>query len=152
VDRKLDIIKKLVQLSSLQKQAAIVESEVHMNRLTSTITQLIDIEKNITDNLSNQELLVALTNQLKSLVINTTIELQFYDRLKQKLQHADSPLTEWTELGKIKNPNDEEFINDYSTEEERYLYQQFMESGDIEKTLQSIESFQANKSLDDELF
>lgn len=148
----LETIKKLTQLSALQQQAAILESEANMNRLAQAFTSLIEIEKSITENINNHEMLVALTQQLKSLIVNTTMELQFFDRLKQKLQHANEPLTAWTEHGLIPNPHGEEFIQNYSTEEERFLYKNFIANGDVHQTLIAFQSFNNTEQVDDELF
>ncbi|HFB65622.1 MAG TPA: hypothetical protein ENJ60_08800 [Aeromonadales bacterium] len=149
---QLAILKKLSQLNCLQTKAAILDSELHMDRLSQAFTDLISLEEAITQNLDNQHMLADLTQSLRKVISQTTIELQFFDRLKQKLEHACKPMSQWANQGKLLDPESEEFSNQYSTPEELTLYEEFIKCGDVEKALANFQSKNIVTSSEPELF
>ncbi len=150
--QQLAILKKLSQLNFLQTKAAILDSESHMDRLSRAFTDLITLEEAITGNLDNQPKLADLTQSLRKVISQTTMELQFFDRLKQKLEHACNPLLQWANQGILLDPEAEEFSNQYSTLEELMLYKEFIQCGDPQTALANFQARQIEIRDEPELF
>ncbi len=149
---QLTIIKKLSQLNYLQTKAAILDSELHMDRLSLAFTDLISLEESMTENLDNKPMLEVLTQSLRKVISQTTIELQFFDRLKQKLEHAWFPLVQWVKEGELIDPHENTFSERYSTPEEILLYKAFIACGDIDQALAKFQDANLVINSDPELF
>ncbi len=151
-EASIEKIGGITQLSCLQIKAAIDSGESQFNRLSGHFTELVRVEQQISEKLKDGHSVSALMAELRALINVTTVEFQFFDRFKQKLEHAIEPLQNWSVNGIIVDLNDPEFIQNYSTQEEIDLYNALMKSGSIELALNQRPTMKTAEEGDVELF
>jgi len=122
-EQQLLHLKKITQIGFIQAEHTVEESEVQINHLTQYFTELVELELKLSQSLSQQDGHVEIINRLSQVTQSIIMEFQFFDCLKQKITHAVYPLKHWSEENIVLDPYSEKFVNLYSTEEERSLYQ-----------------------------
>ena len=125
-------VRKLLQLCFLQSKLAVDSSEDQVNLLSTHFMGLVELEQALCEKISAKQDINQEMAELSQLISSIIIEFQFFDRLKQQITHAVSPLQNWTEKGVLANPYDAKFIQQYSTKEERDIYNLVMKSNLIE--------------------
>ncbi len=150
--KELYQIKKLTLLGFLQAKAAVDDSETQINQLTDHFTQLFDIEQKLSENLILDSDNTLLMERLRYLIGSIVVEFQFFDRLKQKIEQSVEPLRQWSEDGIIVDPDSPDFVNRYSTKEERNLYHALQTQGSIEKALSYVALMEVDDDDDIEMF
>ena len=172
---KLISLLQVLDLSVGQIQVALQEGNQSVNHLTESFVTLVNDNQLIIDTAEhiqedNKPPTVG-TRAVKATISQTSKEIhdkihlsimafQFYDRLNQRLDHVVYGLNG---IRKILANNEniqlshedvnvliQEIRAQYSTEEERKLFDFFMEKGNIEQAMQAYQSAQAHHSTEDE--
>jgi Base plate wedge protein 53 len=99
---------KLLNLSAAQVDAILQESELSVNTLTDSFTEIVDSMQTITNHLlvfeasDKKDDALDVCSETKAKIQAAIIAFQFYDRMQQCLQHVTSNLRGLSKL--VENP------------------------------------------------
>lgn len=158
---------KILNLSAAQVDVILQDSELSVNTLTESFTYIIESMQTINNHLLSLE--VSDTNnqaldccsETRTKIQNAIISFQFFDRMRQCLQHVTSNLKGLSELVEspehLYNPNDwHEFQNQirsrYTMEAEKMMFDAILQGKSIDDAIAAKNANQLSQSDDIELF
>jgi hypothetical protein len=158
---------KLLTLSAAQVDVIMQESDLSVNALTESFTEIIESLHTINSHILsldasyNRDQALACSLETKAKVHTAIIAFQFYDRLQQCLQHVASNLRSLSAL--VENPehsyNPAEWQSllsrirsTYSMESEKIMFDAILQGKSIDDAVAAKEAYQYRQSNDIELF
>ena len=158
---------KLLTLSAAQVDVIMQESDLAVNTLTESFTDIVDSMQTIENHLitltssgKNGDAL-ACCSETKDKIQAAIIAFQFYDRMQQCLQHVTSNLRGLSKLvespERLYNPNEwRQFQNQirsrYTMESEKMMFDAIIQGKSVDEAIAAKEAFQQSQSDDIELF
>jgi hypothetical protein len=158
---------KLLNLSAAQVDDMLHESEDAVNTLTDSFTQIVDSMHMINDYLlsldatETREQALTRCSETNSKFQSVIIAFQFYDRLKQCLEHVTSNLAGLSKLvenpDRLYDPKEWQQFQDqirarYTMESEKTLFDAILQGMSIDEAIAAKRAHKADKSDDIELF
>lgn len=144
---------RLLQLAISQIETSIVESNISVQQLTDTFTQLAN--QTLRDPDPDQDQAEVWTSEeMRSRINETITAFQFYDRINQRLQHVSDGLerinTVFRDTNKINNPTSWQQIQDdteksYSMDCERLIFEKIMSGASVQEAVESYKNLQVEK-------
>ena len=158
---------KLLNLSAAQVDALMQESELSVNTLTESFTNIADNMQVINDHLlaldmsdSNDEALSCCADASAKFQ-KAIIAFQFYDRMQQCLQHVTSNLRNLSALvedpDRLYNPKEWQEFQDqirsrYTMESEKLMFDAILQGKSVEEAIAMKDAHESVESDDIELF
>ena len=158
---------KLLNLSAAQVDVILQESELSVNTLTESFTDIVENMQTINNHLialddsGSKDQALACCSETKDKIQAAIIAFQFYDRMQQCMQHVTSNLKGLSKLVEIPerlyNPNEwQEFQNQirsrYTMESEKMMFDAILQGKSVDEAIAAKEAYQNNQSDDIELF
>lgn len=158
---------KLLNLSAAQVDALMQESELSVNTLTESFTEIADSMQVINDHLlafdtsSTKDEALACCAETNAKFQKAIIAFQFYDRMQQCLQHVTSNLRNLSAL--VENPdrlyNPKEWLefqgqirSRYTMESEKLMFDAILQGKSIEEAIAMRDAHENVETDDIELF
>lgn len=142
---KIDKIRKLLQLCFLQANIAINTNEKDVDNLVNHFTRLVDIEQVLRKKMEEGVDCNDDMQELRMLISSIITDFQFFDRLKQQITSAVDPIKTWTENGDLPDPFQPDFVQRYTTQEEKDIYHLAIAEDSIEIVEQQVAMLQNDK-------
>lgn len=158
---------KLLNVSATQVDVLLKESEVSVNTLTDSFTDIVDSMQAITNYLlaletsENKDEALACCSETKDKIQAAIIAFQFYDRMQQCLQHVTSNLRGLSKLVEIPerlyNPvewNDfqKQIRSRFTMESEKLMFDAILQGKSIDDAIAAKNALQKAQADDIELF
>jgi hypothetical protein len=158
---------KLLTLSAAQVDVIMQESDLSVNTLTESFTDIVESMQTINNHLLSldashtSEKALACCSDAKAKIQSAVIAFQFYDRMQQCLHHVTTNLKGLSSLVEVPerlyNPNEwREFQNQirsrYTMESEKMMFDAILQGKSIDEAIAAKEAYQHDKSDDIELF
>lgn len=158
---------KLLNLSAAQVDALMQESEVSVNTLTESFTDIVASMQTINNHLlvldtsATKDDVLLCCEETKAKIQSAIIAFQFYDRMQQCLQHVTSNLRSLSALvespERLYNPNEWcEFQNQirsrYTMESEKMMFDAILQGKSIVDAIAAKDAHKQHESGDIELF
>jgi hypothetical protein len=158
---------KLLTLSAAQVDVIMKESDLSVNTLTESFTDIVESMHTINNQLlslgssDTRDQALVCCSETKNKIQAAIIAFQFYDRMQQCLQHVTLNLKGLSKLvespERLYNPNAwREFQNQirsrYTMESEKMMFDAILQGKSIEEAIAAKEAHQQNQSNDIELF
>lgn len=158
---------KLLLLSAAQVDVILQESDLSVNTLTESFTEIVESMQTINNHLMSlgdsdeRELALASCSDTKDKIQSAIIAFQFYDRMQQCLQHVTSNLRGLSQLvedpARLYNPNEwHKFQNQirarYTMESEKVMFDAILQGKSVNEAIAAKEAHQKNQADDIELF
>ncbi len=158
---------KLLNLSAAQVSVILQDSELSVNTLTESFTDIVESMQTINNHIlsldvsdTNKQVLDC-CSEAKAKIQTAIIAFQFYDRMQQCLQHVTSNLIGLSKLlenpERLYSPNEwREFQNQirsrYTMEDEKMMFYAILEGKSIDDAIAAKNAYQHSQSDDIELF
>jgi hypothetical protein len=158
---------KLLALSAVQVDVILQESDLSMNTLTESFTDIVESMQTINNHLlslgssDDRNQALACCSETKDKIQVAIIAFQFYDRMQQCLQHVTSNLRGLSKLvespERLYNPNEwREFQNQirsrYTMESEKMMFDAILQGKSVDEAIAAKNAYQHSQSDDIELF
>jgi hypothetical protein len=158
---------KLLNLSAAQVDALMQESELSVNTLTESFTDIVESMQTINNHLlsldasGTKDDVLACCSETKAKIQAAIIAFQFYDRMQQCLQHVTSNLRSLSALvetpDRLYNPNEwREFQGQirsrYTMESEKMMFDAILQGKSIDDAIAAKDAYKRTGSDDIELF
>jgi hypothetical protein len=159
---------KLLNLSAAQVDVILQESELSVNTLTESFTDIVESMQMINNHLlsldasdTRKQAALDCCSETKTKIQKAIIAFQFYDRLQQCLQHVTSNLRSLSKLvedpERLYNPNEwYEFQNQirsrYTMESEKMMFDAILQGKSVDDAIAAKNAHQHSPSDDIELF
>lgn len=158
---------KLLSLSAAQVDVILLESDLSVNTLTESFTDIVESVQTVNTHLrslgdsNERELALACCSDTKDKIQAAIIAFQFYDRMQQCLQHVTSNLRELSQLvenpDRLHNPNEwSKFQNQirarYTMESEKVMFDAILQGKSVEEAIAAKGAYQESQADDIELF
>ena len=159
---------KLLNLSAAQVDVILQESELSVNTLTESFTEIVESMQTINNHLlsldisdANKLQVLDCCSETKDKIQMAIIAFQFYDRMQQCLQHVTLNLRGLSRLvenpERLNNPNEwHEYQNQirsrYTMEAEKMMFDAILEGKSFDEAIAAKNANQYVKSNDIELF
>lgn len=158
---------KLLNLSAVQVDVLMQDSELSVNTLTESFTDIVESMQKINHHLlsldasddSNQALVCCL--ETKDKIQRAIIAFQFYDRMQQCLQHVTSNLRGLSKLvenpERLYNPNEwrgfqGRIRSRYTMESEKMMFDAILQGQSVDDAIAAKDAHQHSQSNNIELF
>jgi hypothetical protein len=158
---------KLLTLSAAQVDVILQESELSVNTLTESFTDIVEGMQKINSHLllldasdDNGQALVC-CSEMKDKIQKAIIAFQFYDRMQQCLQHVTSNLTGLSKLvespERLYNPNEwrgfqGQIRSRYTMESEKMMFDAILQGKSVDDAIAAKTAHQHSQSEEIELF
>ncbi|MGZ8095891.1 MAG: hypothetical protein ACXWTH_00010 [Methylosarcina sp.] len=158
---------KLLSLSAAQVDVILQESDLSVNTLTESFTDIVESMQTINNYLmslgdsTEKDLALACCSETKDKIQAAIIAFQFYDRMQQCLQHVTSNLRGLSKLvetpDRLYNPNEWHKFQDqirarYTMESEKVMFDAILQGKSIDEAIAAKVAYQQSQSDDIELF
>jgi CHAD domain-containing protein len=158
---------KLLNLSAAQVDVILLESELSVNTLTESFTDIVESMQTINNHLISLEAsgtkdeALECCSETNAKIQAAIIAFQFYDRMQQCLQHVTSNLRGLSKLvenpERLYNPNQwHEFQNQirsrYTMESEKMMFDAILQGKSVDDAIAEKNALGPKKSDDIELF
>jgi len=158
---------KLLTLSATQVDVILQESDLSVNTLTESFTDIIKNMQMINNHLLSIEAsdprneALACCSETKEKIQTAIIAFQFYDRMQQCLQHVTSNLRGLSKLvespDKVFNPSEwhklqSQIRSRYTMESEKVMFDAILQGKSIDEAIAAKNACQVNSSDNVELF
>jgi hypothetical protein len=158
---------KLLNLSAAQVDVILQESELSVNTLTESFTDIVESMQTINNHLSSLDIsdankqVLDCCSETKDKIQAAIIAFQFYDRMQQCLQHVTLNLRGLSRLvenpERLNNPNEwHEYQNQirsrYTMEAEKMMFDAILEGKSFDEAIAAKNAKQYNHTNDIELF
>lgn len=143
--RNIEKVRKLLQLCFLQANLAVNNNEKDVDNLIGHFTRLVEVEQELREKVTRGVDCIDNMQELRQLISFIITDFQFFDRLKQQITNAVDPIKTWTENGDLPDPFSPDFVNRYTTQEEKEIYSIAIEEDSIEVAEKQIEHLQNTK-------
>lgn len=158
---------KLLNLSAAQVDVILQDSELSVNTLTESFTDIVESMQTINNHLvsldisdANKQVLDC-CSETRAKIQMAIIAFQFYDRMQQCLQHVTLNLRDLSRLvenpERLNDPNEwHEYQNQirsrYTMEAEKMMFDAILEGKSFDEAIAAKNANQYNQSNDIELF
>jgi len=158
---------KLLNLSAAQVDVILQESELSVNTLTESFTDIVENMQTINNHLialddsGSKDQALACCSETKAKIQAAIIAFQFYDRMQQCLEHVTSNLRGLSKLvetpGRLYNPNEWHEFQDqirsrYTMESEKMMFDAILQGKSVADAIAAKNAHQHSQSDDIELF
>jgi len=158
---------KLLTLSAAQVDVIMQESDLSVNTLTESFTDIVEHMQTINnlvqslDASANRDQALACCSETKDKIQAAIIAFQFYDRMQQCMQHVTSNLKGLSKLvespERLYNPNEWQVFQNqirsrYTMESEKMMFDAILQGKSVDEAIAAKEAYQNNQSDDIELF
>lgn len=158
---------KLLNLSAAQVDVILQESDLSVNTLTGSFTDLAESMQAINSHLlaigssGDMDQALACCSETKEKIQEAIIAFQFYDRMQQCLQHVTSNLRGLSKLvespERLYNPNEwREFQGQirsrYTMESEKMMFDAILQGKSVDEAIAVKNTYQHSQTDDIELF
>jgi hypothetical protein len=159
---------KLLNLSAAQVDVILQESELSVNTLTESFTDIVESMHTINNHLlsldifdANKQQVLDCCSETKDKIQTAIIAFQFYDRMQQCLQHVTSNLRGLSRLvenpERLNNPREwHEYQNQirsrYTMEAEKMMFDAILEGKSFDEAIAAKNASQNNQASEIELF
>jgi uncharacterized protein YoxC len=158
---------KLLNLSAVQVDDILQESESSVNTLTDSFTDIVESMQTITNHLSALEAsgtkdeVLDCCSEAKAKIQAAIIAFQFYDRMQQCLQHVTSNLRGLSKLvenpDRLYNPTEwhdfqKQIRSRYTMESEKMMFDAIINGKSIDDAIAAKNKLSKKQSDDIELF
>ena len=158
---------KLLTLSAAQVDVILQESDLSVNTLTESFTDIVESMQMINSHLlsldtsDSRDQALACCSETKAKIQTAIIAFQFYDRMQQCLQHVTSNLRGLSKLvespERLYNPSEwQAFQNQirsrYTMESEKMMFDAILQGKSVDDAIAAKNAYQHNQSGDVELF
>ena len=158
---------KLLTLSAAQVDVIMQESDLSVNTLTESFTDIVEHMQTINnlvqslDASDTRDQALVCCSETKDKIQAAIIAFQFYDRMQQCMQHVTSNLKGLSKLvespERLYNPSEwQAFQNQirsrYTMESEKMMFDAILQGKSVDEAIAAKEAYQQNQSDDIELF
>jgi hypothetical protein len=158
---------KLMTVSAAQVDAIMLESDLSVNKLTESFTDIVENMQAIDrlllsfDASDARDQALACCSATNSEIQTAIIAFQFYDRMQQCLEHVTSNLKGLSSLvespERLYNPNEwlklqNQIRSRYTMEAEKMMFDAILQGKSIDEAIAAKDAYQHNPSDDIELF
>lgn len=158
---------KLLNLSAVQVDDILQESESSVNTLTDSFTEIVESMQTITNHLlalessGTKDEVLSCCSETQAKIQAAIIAFQFYDRMQQCLQHVTSNLRGLSKLvetpARLYNPNEwhdfqKQIRSRYTMESEKMMFDAIINGKSIEDAIAAKNKLSKKHSDDIELF
>ena len=158
---------KLMTLSAAQVDAIMQESDLSVNKLTESFTDIVESMQTINNHLlsldasDSKDQALACCSATNAEIQTAIIAFQFYDRMQQCLQHVTSNLKGLSKLvetpTRLYNPDEwrklqNQIRSRYTMESEKMMFDAILQGKSVDEAIAAKEAHQQNESDDIELF
>lgn len=158
---------KLLNLSAAQVDVILQESELSVNTLTESFTDIVESMQMISNHLSTldtsdmKDEVLECCSKTNAKIQSGIIAFQFYDRMQQCLQHVSSNLRGLSKLvenpERLYKPNEWHEFQDqirsrYTMESEKTMFDDILQGKSVEDAIALKSDRQKSESEDIELF
>jgi hypothetical protein len=158
---------KLLNLSAAQVDVILQESELSVNTLTESFTDIVESMHTINNHLlsldssGDRDQALTCCSEMKDKIQRAIIAFQFYDRMQQCLQHVTSNLRGLSNLvespDRLYNPNEwrgfqGQIRSRYTMESEKMMFDAILQGKSVDDAIAAKEAHQHNQFSDIELF
>jgi hypothetical protein len=158
---------KLLNLSAAQVDAMLQESELSVNTLTESFTDIVESMQIITNQLlaleasGGKDEVIGRCSETKAEIQAAIIAFQFYDRMQQCLQHVTSNLRGLSKLvedpERLYNPNEwhafqKQIRSRFTMESEKMMFDAILQGKSLDDAMAAKNALLHKKSDDIELF
>jgi hypothetical protein len=158
---------KLLNLSASQVDAMLQESELSVNTLTESFTDIVESMQTINNHLlaldasSTKDEALDCCMETKAKIQAAIIAFQFYDRMQQCLQHVTSNLRGLSKLvedpERLYNPNEwqafqKQIRSRFTMESEKMMFDAILQGKSVDDAIATKNALLHKKSDDIELF
>lgn len=158
---------KLLTLSAAQVDVILQESELSVNTLTESFTDIVESMHTINSHLlslgssGGSDQALACCSETKDKIQRAIIAFQFYDRMQQCLQHVTSNLRGLSNLvespERLYNPNEWRGFQGqirarYTMESEKMMFDAILQGKSVDDAIAAKEAHQHGQSDEIELF
>jgi hypothetical protein len=158
---------KLLTLSAAQVDVIMQESDVSVNTLTESFTDIVEHMQTINnlvqslDASGTRDQALVCCSETKDKIQAAIIAFQFYDRMQQCMQHVTSNLKGLSTLvespERLYNPNEwrafqNQIRSRYTMESEKMMFDAILQGKSVDEAIAAKEAYQHEKSDDIELF